>query len=72
MVCKMAIVLLPPFLCPTRPAIAKSDGVGIATWTKHCLTISLQESKALSVRRAMSLNACWSRPIASQGRLPAH
>ena len=33
-VCKMAIVLLPPFLLPNRTNNCKSDGVGIANLTK--------------------------------------
>ena len=49
---------------PKRTNNYKSDWVGIASLTKHCLTISPKEPKALSGSRAMSLNACWSRPIA--------
>ena len=36
----------------------------MANLTKHYLMISPKEPKALSGSRAMSLNACWSRPIA--------
>ena len=63
-VCTMAFVLLPPFVLPNRTNICKNDWVGIANLIKHCLTISPKESEALSGRSAMSLNACWSRPIA--------
>ena len=63
-VCKIAMVLLPPFFLPKRTNNCKNDWVGIASLTKHCLTISPKEPKALSRSRAMSLNACWSRPIA--------
>ena len=63
-VCKMAIVLLPPFFLPNKTNNCKGDWVGVANLTKHCLTISPNELKALLRRKAMSLNACWSRPIA--------
>ena len=36
----------------------------MASLTKHCLMLSPKESKALSGRIAMSVKACWSRPIA--------
>ena len=57
-VCRIAMVLFPPFFC-------ESDWVGIASLTKHCQTISPKEPKPLSGSTAMSLNACWSSPIAA-------
>ena len=46
-VCKMAIVLLPPLFLSNKTNNCKSDWVGIANLTKHCLTISPKESKAV-------------------------
>ena len=47
-VCKMVIVLFPSFFLPHRTNNCKSDWVGVAKLTKHCLAISPKESKALS------------------------
>ena len=52
------------FSYSTGPATAKVTWVGIASLAKHGLTFSPNESKALSRRKALSLNVCWSRPIA--------
>ena len=58
------MVLLPPFFLPNKTESCNSDSVGMANLTKHCLMISSKESKQLSSRLAMSVKACWSRPIA--------
>ena len=43
----MAIVLLPPIFLPNNTNNCKSDWVGIANLTKHCLAISPKESKSV-------------------------
>ena len=62
MVCKMAIVLLPPLLLPNRTSNCKSDSVGMANLAKLCQTNSPSETRALSGKQ--SRKECWLRPIA--------